>query len=355
MDELLRILILVVPLVIGIAIAFITVLVVDKKEKKIKCKKDNCNYFKNSNYFSINLCLRTDGFYFDNFCFDDVIMSMLYVHRIKKYMCIDGNWVDELFEIVFDGKYETDKLISLLTINPNIINAKRNRNTKYNTDVEILINDKQVIEKLKKQLEKLKKNHLKFYMQRYELAEKLLNCKDEHESKRLIARYKNDNVVDFYNESENSKNIDFKFSDYEIKRLAEHKYKFINIEGENIVDNIYVEYEDEFSFGERMNKLECFRGTHYFKVPEDKYYRDEWNHRNKIEKIQDGVFAVWHNDISTFSPQLYDDKYNILIGYYVRCDVDFDVNEWLEKQKEVLGYDITKVNKLDEKILKTSS
>lgn len=326
MDELLRILILVVPLVIGIAIAFITVLVVDKKEKKIKCKKDNCNYFKNSNYFSINLCLRTDGFYFDNFCFDDVIMSMLYVHRIKKYMCIDGNWVDELFEIVFDGKYETDKLISLLTINPNIINAKRNRNTKYNTDVEILINDKQVVEKLKKQLEKLKKNHLKFYMQRYELAEKLLNCKDEHESKRLITRYKNDNIVDFYNDA------DFKFSDFEIKRVAGRIYKFINIEGKTIVDDIYVEYEDEFSFGKRMNKLKCFRGTHYFKVPEDKYYQDEWNHRNKIEKIQDGVFAVWHNDISTFSPQRYDDKYNILIGYYVRCDVDFDVNEYTNVQ-----------------------
>ncbi|MEI3578326.1 MAG: hypothetical protein V8Q07_07845 [Acutalibacteraceae bacterium] len=342
MDELLGILMLVVPLVIGVAIAFITVLVVDKKEKKIKYKKDNYNYFKNSNYFSINSCLRTGNFYFDDFYFDDVIMSMLYVHRIKKYMCIDNNWVDEVFEIVFDGKYETDKLISLLTINPNIINAKRNRNTKYNTDVEILINDKQVIEKLKKQLEKLKKNHLKFYMQRYELAEKLLNCKDEHESKRLITRYKNDNIVDFYNDA------DFKFSDFEIKRVAGRIYKFINIEGKSIVDDIYVEYEDEFSFGERMNKLKCFRGTHYFKVPEDKYYRDEWNHRNKIEKIQDGVFAVWHNDISTFSPQRYDDKYNILIGYYVRCDVDFDVNEWLEKQKEELGYDVTKVNKLDE-------
>ena len=343
MDELLGgMLMLVVPLVIGVVIAFITVLVVDKKEKKIKYEEDNYNYFKNLNYFSIDLCLRTGDFYFDNFCFDDVIMSMLYVHRIKKHMCIDDNWVDELFEIVFDGKYETDKLISLLTINPNIINAKRNRNTKYNTDVEILINDKQVIEKLKKQLEKLKMNHPKFYMQRYELAEKLLNCKNKPESKRLIARYKNDNVIDFY------KDVDFKFSDYEIKRLAEHKYKFVNIEGENIVDNIYVDYEDEFSFGERMNKLECFRGTHYFKVPEDKYLRDGWNHRNKIEKIQDGVFAVWHNDISTFSPQLYDDKYNILIGYYVRCDVDFDVNEWLEKQKEELGYDVTKVNKLDE-------
>lgn len=309
----------------------------EKEEKQLQYKKSSMN-----EYFSIDLCLRTGDFYFDNFCFDDVIRSMLYVHRIKKHMLIDDNWVDELFEIVFDGKYETDKLISLLTINPNIINAKRNRNTKYNTDVEILINDKQVIEKLKKQLEKLKKNHPKFYMQRYELAEKLLNCKDEHKSKRLIARYKNDNVVDFY------KDVDFKFSDYEIKRLAEHKYKFINIEGENIVDNIYVDYESEFSFGERMNKLKCFRGTHYFKVPEDKYYRDEWNHRNKIEKIQDGVFAVWHNDISTFSPQRYNDKYNILIGYYVRWDVDFDVNEWLEKQKEELGYDVTKVNKLDE-------
>lgn len=319
------------------------------REKKKKKKKEKQKFMASLEYFSINLCLRTGDFYFDDFCFDDVIMSMLYVRRIKKHICIDNNWVDELFEIVFDGKYETDKLISLLTINPNIINAKRNRNTKYNTDVEILINDKQVIEKLKRQLEKLKNNHPKFYTQRYELAEKLLNSTDEHECKRLITRYKNDNVVDFYNDT------DFKFSDYEIKRVAGRIYKFINIEGENIVDNIYVEYEDEFSFGERMNKLECFRGTHYFKVPEDKYYRDEWNHRNKIEKIQDGVFAVWHNDISTFSPQLYDDKYNILIGYYVRCDVDFDVNEWLEKQKEVLGYDITKVNKLDEKILKTSS
>lgn len=329
-------------------ILFIFIIIGVVKEKKEKQKKEKQKFMESLNYFSIDLCLRTGDFYFDNFCFDDVIMSMLYVHRIKKHMCIDDNWVDELFEIVFDGKYETDKLISLLTINPNIINAKRNRNTKYNTDVEILINDKQVIEKLKGQLEKLKKNHTKFYTQRYELAEKLLNCKDEHESKRLIARYKNDNVVDFYDELENPKDTDFNFSDYEIKRVTEHKYKFINIEGENIVDDIYVEYESEFSFGERMNKLECFRGTHYFKVPEDKYFRDEWNYRNKIEKIQDGVFAVWHNDISTFQSQLYDDKYNILIGYYVRCDVDFDVNEWLEKQKEELGYDVTKVNKLDE-------
>lgn len=297
-------------------------LVLDKytesKERKLKNMM-----LKNDKFYNIKLnFVKSDEF------FDDVLLSMLYVHNLTD----NKNESDSnKFEIVFDGKYENDKLVRLVIVDGDKV------------DIPI------VREKLKKQLEKLKKNHPKFYMQRYELAEKLLNCKDEHESKRLIARYKNDNVVDFY------KDVDFKFSDYEIKRLAEHKYKFINIEGENIVDNIYVEYEDEFSFGERMNKLECFRGTHYFKVPEDKYYRDEWNHRNKIEKIQDGVFAVWHNDISTFSPQLYDDKYNILIGYYVRCDVDFDVNEWLEKQKEVLGYDITKVNKLDEKILKTSS
>lgn len=297
-------------------------LVLDKytesKERKLKnmmLKNDKCYNIK------LNF-VKSDEF------FDDVLLSMLYVHNLTD----NKNESDSnKFEIVFDGKYENDKLIRLVIVDGDKV------------DIPI------VREKLKKQLEKIKKNHPKFYIQRYELAEKLLNCKDEHESKRLIARYKNDNVVDFY------KDVDFKFSDYEIKRLAEHKYKFINIEGENIVDNIYVDYESEFSFGERMNKLECFRGTHYFKVPEDKYYRDEWNHRNKIEKIQDGVFAVWHNDISTFSPQLYDDKYNILIGYYVRCDVDFDVNEWLEKQKEVLGYDITKVNKLDEKILKTSS
>lgn len=271
---------------------------------------------KNDKFYNIKLnFVKSDEF------FDDVLISMLYVHNLTD----NKNESDsKKFEIVFDGKYENDKLVRLVIVDGDKV------------DIPI------VREKLKKQLEKLKKNHPKFYMQRYELAEKLLNCKDEHESKRLIARYKNDNVVDFY------KDVDFKFSDYEIKRLAEHKYKFINIEGENIVDNIYVDYEDEFSFGERMNKLECFRGTHYFKVPEDKYYRDYWNHRNKIEKIQDGVFAVWHNDISTFSPQLYDDKYNILIGYYVRCDVDFDVNEWLEKQKEELGYDVTKVNKLDE-------
>lgn len=290
----------------------------ESKERKLKniMLKDN-------EFYNIKLnFIKSDEF------FDDVLISMLYVHNLND----NKNESDSnKFEIVFDGKYENDKLIRLVIIDGDKV------------DIPI------VREKLKKQLEKLKKNHPKFYMQRYKLVEQLLNCKDEHESKRLIARYKNDNVVDFYND------VDFKFSDYEIKRVAEHKYKFINIEGENIVDNIYVEYEDEFSFGERMNKLECFRGTHYFKVPEDKYYRDEWNHRNKIEKIQDGVFAVWHNDISTFSPQLYDDKYNILIGYYVRCDVDFDVNEWLEKQKEVLGYDITKVNKLDEKILKTSS
>ena len=332
MDELLGILILVVPLMIGVVIAFITVLVVDKKEKKIKHKEDNYNYFKNLNYFSIDLCLRTGDFYFDNFCFDDVIRSMLYVHRIKKHMRIDDNWVDELFEIVFDGKYETDKLISLLTINPNIINAKRNRNTKYNTDVEILINDKQVIEKLKKQLEKLKKNHPKFYMQRYELAEKLLNCKDEHKSKRLIARYKNDNVVDFYDELENPKDTDFNFSDYEIKRVTEHKYKFINTKGKTIVDNIYVKFESNIQFANQLNKLECFRGTHYFQVPEKGI--DLCHYKNEIEEIQEGVCEVSYNEISTFTSSLYDDKYNILIGYYVRCDVDFDVNEWLEKQKE---------------------
>ena len=290
-------------------------LVLDKytesKERKLKNMM-----LKNDKFYNIKLnFVKSDEF------FDDVLLSMLYVHNLTD----NKNESDSnKFEIVFDGKYENDKLVRLVIVDGDKV------------DIPI------VREKLKKQLEKLKKNHPKFYMQRYELAEKLLNCKDEHESKRLIARYKNDNVVDFY------KDVDFKFSDYEIKRLAEHKYKFINIEGENIVDNIYVDYESEFSFGERMNKLECFRGTHYFKVPEDKYYRDEWNHRNKIEKIQDGVFAVWHNDISTFSPQLYDDKYNILIGYYVRCDVDFDVNEWLEKQKEELGYDVTKVNKLDE-------
>lgn len=290
-------------------------LVLDKytesKERKLKnmmLKNDKCYNIK------LNF-VKSDEF------FDDVLLSMLYVHNLTD----NKNESDSnKFEIVFDGKYENDKLIRLVIVDGDKV------------DIPI------VREKLKKQLEKLKKNHPKFYMQRYELAEKLLNCKDEHESKRLIARYKNDNVVDFY------KDVYFKFSDYEIKRLAEHKYKFINIEGENTVDNIYVDYESEFSFGERMNKLKCFRGTHYFKVPEDKYYRDEWNHRNKIEKIQDGVFAVWHNDISTFSPQVYDDKYNILIGYYVRWDVDFDVNEWLEKQKEELGYDVTKVNKLDE-------
>lgn len=283
----------------------------ESKERKLKNMM-----LKNDKFYNIKLnFVKSDEF------FDDVLISMLYVHNLTD----NKNESDsKKFEIVFDGKYENDKLVRLVIVDGDKV------------DIPI------VREKLKKQLEKLKKNHPKFYMQRYELAEKLLNCKDEHESKRLIARYKNDNVVDFY------KDVDFKFSDYEIKRLAEHKYKFINIEGENIVDNIYVDYEDEFSFGERMNKLECFRGTHYFKVPEDKYYRDYWNHRNKIEKIQDGVFAVWHNDISTFSPQLYDDKYNILIGYYVRCDVDFDVNEWLEKQKEELGYDVTKVNKLDE-------
>lgn len=290
-------------------------LVLDKytesKERKLKNMM-----LKNDKFYNIKLnFVKSDEF------FDDVLLSMLYVHNLTD----NKNESDSnKFEIVFDGKYENDKLVRLVIVDGDKV------------DIPI------VREKLKKQLEKLKKNHPKFYMQRYELAEKLLNCKDEHESKRLIARYKNDNVVDFY------KDVDFKFSDYEIKRLAEHKYKFINIEGENIVDNIYVDYESEFSFGERMSKLECFRGTHYFKVPEDKYLRDGWNHRNKIEKIQDGVFAVWHNDISTFSPQLYDDKYNILIGYYVRCDVDFDVNEWLEKQKEELGYDVTKVNKLDE-------
>lgn len=290
-------------------------LVLDKytesKERKLKNMM-----LKNDKFYNIKLnFVKSDEF------FDDVLLSMLYVHNLTD----NKNESDSnKFEIVFDGKYENDKLVRLVIVDGDKV------------DIPI------VREKLKKQLEKLKKNHPKFYMQRYELAEKLLNCKDEHESKRLIARYKNDNVVDFY------KDVDFKFSDYEIKRLAEHKYKFINIEGENIVDNIYVDYESEFSFGERMSKLECFRGTHYFKVPEDKYYQDEWNHRNKIEKIQDGVFAVWHNDISTFSPQIYDDKYNILIGYYVRCDVDFDVNEWLEKQKEELGYDVTKVNKLDE-------
>ena len=274
-------------------------LVLDKytesKERKLKnmmLKNDKCYNIK------LNF-VKSDEF------FDDVLLSMLYVHNLTD----NKNESDSnKFEIVFDGKYENDKLIRLVIVDGDKV------------DIPI------VREKLKKQLEKLKKNHPKFYMQRYELAEKLLNCKDEHESKRLIARYKNDNVVDFY------KDVYFKFSDYEIKRLAEHKYKFINIEGENTVDNIYVDYESEFSFGERMNKLKCFRGTHYFKVPEDKYYRDEWNHRNKIEKIQDGVFAVWHNDISTFSPQVYDDKYNILIGYYVRCDVDFDVNEYTNVQ-----------------------
>lgn len=230
---------------------------------------------------------------------------MLYVHNLND----NKNESDSnKFEIVFDGKYENDKLVRLVIIDGDKV------------DIPI------VREKLKKRLEKLKKNHPKFYIQRYKLAEQLLNCKDEHKSKRLIARYKNDNVVDFYND------VDFKFSDYEIKKVAGRIYKFINIEGKTIVDDIYVEYEDEFSFGKRMNKLKCFRGTHYFKVPEDKYYQDEWNHRNKIEKIQDGVFAVWHNDISTFSPQRYNDKYNILIGYYVRRDVDFDVNEYTNVQ-----------------------
>lgn len=283
----------------------------ESKERKLKniMLKDN-------EFYNIKLnFIKSDEF------FDDVLISMLYVHNLND----NKNESDSnKFEIVFDGKYENDKLIRLVIIDGDKV------------DIPI------VREKLKKQLEKLKKNHPKFYTQRYELAEKLLNSTDEYESKRLIARYKNDNVVDFY------KDADFNFSDYEIKRVTEHKYKFINVKGKTIVDNIYVEYEDEFSFGERMNKLECFRGTHYFKVPEDKYYRDEWNHRNKIEKIQDGVFAVWHNDISTFSPERYNDKYNILIGYYVRWDIDFDVNEWLEKQKEELGYDITKVNKLDE-------
>jgi hypothetical protein len=290
-------------------------LVLDKytesKERKLKNMM-----LKDDKFYNIKLnFIKSDEF------FDDVLISMLYVHNLNDNKNESNS---NKFEIVFDGKYENDKLVRLVIVDGDKV------------DIPI------VREKLKKQLEKLKKNHPKFYTQRYELAEKLLNSTDEYESKRLIARYKNDNVVDFY------KDADFNFSDYEIKRVTEHKYKFINVKGKTIVDNIYVEYEDEFSFGERMNKLECFRGTHYFKVPEDKYYRDEWNHRNKIEKIQDGVFAVWHNDISTFSPQRYDDKYNILIGYYVRCDVDFDVNEWLEKQKEELGYDVTKVNKLDE-------
>lgn len=290
-------------------------LVLDKytesKERKLKNMM-----LKDDKFYNIKLnFIKSDEF------FDDVLISMLYVHNLNDNKNESNS---NKFEIVFDGKYENDKLVRLVIVDGDKV------------DIPI------VREKLKKQLEKLKKNHPKFYTQRYELAEKLLNCKDEHESKRLIARYNNDNVVDFY------KDADFNFSDYEIKRVTEHKYKFINVKGKTIVDNIYVEYEDEFSFGEQMNKLECFRGTHYFKVPEDKYYRDEWNHRNKIEKIQDGVFAVWHNDISTFSPQRYNDKYNILIGYYVRCDVDFDVNEWLEKQKEELGYDVTKVNKLDE-------
>lgn len=290
-------------------------LVLDKytesKERKLKNMM-----LKDDKFYNIKLnFIKSDEF------FDDVLISMLYVHNLNDNKNESNS---NKFEIVFDGKYENDKLVRLVIADGDKV------------DIPI------VREKLKKQLEKLKKNHPKFYTQRYELAEKLLNCKDEHESKRLIARYNNDNVVDFY------KDADFNFSDYEIKRVTEHKYKFINVKGKTIVDNIYVEYEDEFSFGKRMNKLECFRGTHYFKVPEDKYYQDEWNHRNKIEKIQDGVFAVWHNDISTFSPQRYNDKYNILIGYYVRWDIDFDVNEWLEKQKEELGYDITKVNKLDE-------
>lgn len=276
-------------------------LVLDKytesKERKLKNMM-----LKDDKFYNIKLnFIKSDEF------FDDVLISMLYVHNLNDNKNESNS---NKFEIVFDGKYENDKLVRLVIVDGDKV------------DIPI------VREKLKKQLEKLKKNHPKFYTQRYELAEKLLNCKDEHESKRLIARYNNDNVVDFY------KDADFNFSDYEIKRVTEHKYKFINVKGKTIVDNIYVEYEDEFSFGEQMNKLECFRGTHYFKVPEDKYYRDEWNHRNKIEKIQDGVFAVWHNDISTFSPQRYNDKYNILIGYYVRWDVDFNVNEWLEKQKE---------------------
>lgn len=267
----------------------------ESKERKLKNMM-----LKDNEFYNIKLnFIKSDEF------FDDVLISMLYVHNLND----NKNESDSnKFEIVFDGKYENDKLVRLVIIDGDKV------------DIPI------VREKLKKRLEKLKKNHPKFYIQRYKLAEQLLNCKDEHKSKRLIARYKNDNVVDFYND------VDFKFSDYEIKKVAGRIYKFINIEGKTIVDDIYVEYEDEFSFGKRMNKLKCFRGTHYFKVPEDKYYQDEWNHRNKIEKIQDGVFAVWHNDISTFSPQRYNDKYNILIGYYVRRDVDFDVNEYTNVQ-----------------------
>lgn len=287
----------------------------ESKERKLKNMM-----LKNDKFYNIKLnFVKSDEF------FDDVLISMLYVHNLTD----NKNESDSnKFEIVFDGKYENDKLVRLVIVDGDKV------------DIPI------VREKLKKQLEKLKKNHPKFYMQRYELAEKLLNCKDEHESKRLIARYKNDNVVDFYDELENPKNSDFNFSDYEIKRVTEHKYKFINTKGKTIVDNIYVKFESNIQFANQLNKLECFRGTHYFQVPEKGI--DLCHYKNEIEEIQEGVCEVWYNEISTFKSSLYDDKYNILIGYYVRCDVDFDVNEWLEKQKEELGYDVTKVNKLDE-------
>lgn len=312
-----------------VLILFIFIISGVVKEKKEKQKKEKQKFMESLEYFSINLCLRTGDSYFDT-----ATLSMLYVRRLKDYFGADnkdadGNTIDEYrnddaFEILFDGQFENDKLITLLLIDPNEC-------VEWYDDCAV-ISENTTKKKIKQHLEQLKKNHPKFYMQRYELAEKLLNCKDEHESKRLIARYKNDNVVDFYDELENPKNSDFNFSDYEIKRVTEHKYKFINIEGENIVDDIYVEYESNIQFANQLNKLECFRGTHYFQVPEKGI--DLCHYKNEIEKIQEGVYEVWYNEISTFQSQLYDDKYNILIGYYVRCDVDFDVNEWLEKQKE---------------------
>ena len=273
----------------------------ESKERKLKNMM-----LKNDKFYNIKLnFVKSDEF------FDDVLISMLYVHNLTD----NKNESDSnKFEIVFDGKYENDKLVRLVIVDGDKV------------DIPI------VREKIKQHLEQLKKNHPKFYMQRYELAEKLLNCKDEHESKRLIARYKNDNVVDFYDELENPKNSDFNFSDYEIKRVTEHKYKFINTKGKTIVDNIYVKFESNIQFANQLNKLECFRGTHYFQVPEKGI--DLCHYKNEIEEIQEGVCEVWYNEISTFKSSLYDDKYNILIGYYVRCDVDFDVNEWLEKQKE---------------------
>lgn len=279
-------------------------LVLDKytesKERKLKNMM-----LKDDKFYNIKLnFIKSDEF------FDDVLISMLYVHNLN----YNKNESDSnKFEIVFDGKYENDKLVRLVIVDGDKV------------DIPI------VREKIKQHLEQLKKNHSKFYMQRYELAEKLLNCKDEHESKRLIARYKNDNVVDFYDELENPKNSDFNFSDYEIKRVTEHKYKFINTKGKTIVDNIYVKFESNIQFANQLNKLECFRGTHYFQVPEKGI--DLCHYKNEIEEIQEGVCEVWYNEISTFKSSLYDDKYNILIGYYVRCDVDFDVNEWLEKQQ----------------------